>query len=195
MPKSLAACTGKYYKGSCRLLLSILLMRSILACLLIPVLLSGCAAQGTIVEKRSRQRPDSSMIGTEGVDSFVFRGPVGTSRQPTMVSGPQFWTETGGSYKFILRDQAGNVRSQLVTPAIFVQYNVGDYFNDTLPPVEAPSAKDHTTKVALHPDQAVQTHRQMAQTHRNRHRVAKHHRHLQSYKAIARRASSKTRQG
>lgn len=93
-------------------------------------LLTGCAFNGNIAEKRSQLRPDSSMIGTEGTASFVFRGPTGTSRPPITVPIPQLWTETGGSDTFLLRDQNGVVRSQMVTSEVAARYRVGDYFND-----------------------------------------------------------------
>ena len=150
-------------------------MRSTIAFLFIPLLLSGCAVQGTIVEKRSRLRPDSSVIGTEGVDSFVFRGPVGTSREPTGVSNPQYWPGTGGSYKFILRDGNGNLRSQLVTPQVFARYNVGDYFNDQLSPNENNSSKESTTRrTTAAPRYPARPHERVAQRHRTHRKVARH---------------------
>ena len=108
------------------------------------MLLGGCAAEGVIVEKRSRQIPDSSIPGTEGIHSFVFRGPTGTSRLPITVPGEEFWpAEPNAVCKFILRDRAGNVRSQLVTPEVFARYQAGDYFNDLQP---APPRGKHEAK-------------------------------------------------
>ena len=170
-------------------------MRSILTFVAIPVLLSGCAFQGTIVEKRSRLRPDSSMIGTEGTNSFVFRGPGGSLIEPNSISSANYWNETGGSYKFLIRDQAGNVRSQLVTPEVFLRYNVGDYFNDMGAPPPPRSAKDRSTKVGAIQRTSVPHQQQVAQKHRTHHRVAKLHRHSKRHNAIARRASDKTRNG
>ena len=151
-------------------------MRYTLAYLLIPILVGGCASQGTIVEKRSRLSPDSGMIGTEGVNSFVFRGPNGLSRQPIGVSDPQYWIATGGSYKFILRDRNGNVHSQLVTPDVFARYNVGDYFDDSLPPAQSNSSKEGATRKTASSKQTASPKRQLAQKHRSHRKVAKHHR-------------------
>jgi hypothetical protein len=151
-------------------------MRSnLLASFLSAVLLSGCAFEGTIVEKRSRQLPDSSMIGTEGVYSFVFRGPTGTSRPPITVPNPQFWTESNGMYTFLLRDQQGNVRSQMVTAEVFARCRVGDYFNDRGPACARSDAKDSKNVVtAVHQ----RRHQRMAQTHRTHRKVAMYRRHL-----------------
>lgn len=174
-------------------------MRSnILASLTISTLLAtrafGCAFEGTIVEKHSWLRPDASMIGTEGVYSFVFRGPTGTSRLPITVPNPQFWTETSGSYKFLLRDQQGNVRSQLVTAEVFNRCQVGDYFNDRGPACARPDSKDNKTTVAV--IQQRRPHR-MAQAHRTHRKMAMHRRHHSTSlrKAIALRASHRAPQG
>jgi hypothetical protein len=143
----------------------------------------GCAFEGTIVEKRSRLRPDTSMIGTEGVHSFVFRGPTGTSRLPVGVPNPHFWTETSGSYKFLLRDQQGNVRSQLVTPEVFARCQVGDYFNDRGPACARPDAKDSKATVAViqqrrhHRLAERRSNRKVAQARRSHRKVATHRRH------------------
>jgi hypothetical protein len=125
-------------------------MRSnLLTSFLIAMLLAGCAFEGVVVEKRSRQTPDSSMIGTEGVDSFAFRGPTGTSRPPITVPSPQFWTETNGRYSFLLRDRQGKAHSQMVTPEVFARYRVGDYFNDQQSPPEHSDSKSSKTVVAV----------------------------------------------
>jgi hypothetical protein len=170
-------------------------MRSnLLASSLVAMLLAGCAFEGTVVEKRSRQLPDSSMIGTEGVDSFAFRGPTGTSRPPITVPNPQFWTETNGIYSFLLRDQQGNVRSQMVTTEVFSRYRVGDYFNDRQPPSEMSDSKDsRTVATVIHH----RRHHRMAQTRRTHRKVAMHHPHhsSKSRKAITLRASHSVPQG
>lgn len=149
----------------------------------------GCAFEGTIVEKRSRQMPDASMIGTEGVHSFAFRGPTGTSRPPIGVPNPQFWTESNGMYTFFLRDQAGNVRSQMVTAEVFARCRVGDYFNDRGPACKPPDAKDSksVTTAVIHRRRNHRT----AQTRRKHRKVAIHRRHhaAKSRKAITLRAS------
>jgi hypothetical protein len=164
-------------------------MRSnLLTSFLITVLLSGCAFEGTVVEKRSRQLPDSSVIGTEGVYSFAFRGPTGTSRPPITVPNPQFWTETNGMHTFLLRDQQGNMHSQMVTAEVFARYRVGDYFNDRQPPRETSDSKDSKDVAAVihYP-----RHHRMAQARRTHRKVAMHRRHhsTKSRKAIALRAS------
>jgi hypothetical protein len=164
-------------------------MRSnFLAAFFAAILLSGCAFEGTIVEKRSRQLPDSTMIGTEGTHSFVFRGPTGTSRPPIAVPNPNFWTETNGMYTFLLRDQQGNVRSQMVTAEVFARCQVGDYFNDRGPACARPDAKDSKATVAVIHQRR---HHRMAQTRRTHRNVATHRKHhsAKSRKAIALRAS------
>jgi len=174
-------------------------MRSnLLASLFIAMLLAarafGCAFEGTIVEKRSRLRPDASMIGTEGVYSFVFRGPTGTSRPPITVPNPQFWTETSGSYKFLLRDQQGNVHSQMVTAEVFNRCRVGDYFNDRGPACAPSDSKDSKTTVTVVHQRR---HHRMAQTRRAHRKMAMHRRHhpAKSRNAIALRASHHAPQG
>jgi hypothetical protein len=170
-------------------------MRSnLLASFLISMLLAGCAFEGVVVEKRSRPLPDSSVIGTEGVDSFAFRGPTGTSRPPITVPNPQFWTETNGRYSFLLRDQQGNVHSQMVTPEVFARYRVGDYFNDQQAPPTHSDSKDSKTVVTIVHQRRCH---HMAQTRRTHRRVAIHRRHhaTKSHKAITLRASHLSPQG
>jgi hypothetical protein len=154
-------------------------MRSNLLTLFIAtLLLSGCAFEGTIVEKRSRPLPDSSMIGTEGVYSFVFRGPTGTSRPPIGVPNPQFWTENNGIYSFLLRDQQGKVHSQMVTAEVFARCRVGDYFNDRGPACARPDAKDGKTIVAaIHRRRTTAQVRHNAHPRRSHRALAKHRRH------------------
>lgn len=160
----------------------------------IALLLSGCAFEGTIVEKRSRQIPDASMIGTEGVHSFVFRGPTGTSRLPIGVPNPQFWTENNGMYTFLLRDSAGHVRSQMVTAEVYARCREGDYFNDRGPACARPDSKD--SKVVTAVIHRRRNHR-TAQSRRKHRKVAMHRRHhaAKSRKAITLRASRTTPHG
>lgn len=66
-------------------------------------LLSACANEGVVVEKRASASPFTYSLGVDG------------------------------SFKLILRDAQGNTHSQLVTPDVFNRYEVGDYFNDTQP--------------------------------------------------------------
>ena len=65
--------------------------------------LTSCAYEGVIVEKRSRPHPLYHSVGIEGV------------------------------YTFVLRDSAGALHRQMVTPDVFEQYAEGDYFNDLQP--------------------------------------------------------------
>jgi hypothetical protein len=185
----------KYYNvlRRCSLTKPLPMRSHLLASSLVATLLAGCAFEGTIVEKRSRPLPDASMIGTEGVDSFVFRGPTGTSRPPITVPNPQFWTETNGVYSFLLRDQQGNVRSQMVTAEVFARCRVGDYFNDRGPACERPDSKDSKAIATVSRDRR---HHQVAQTRRTHRRVAMHHRHhsTKSRKAITLRASHRAPQ-
>ena len=67
----------------------------------------GCAQQGVIVQKDSGPHPLYHSIGVDG------------------------------SYAFLLRDNAGAVHRQLVTPEVFERYAVGEFFND-LQPAPAP---------------------------------------------------------
>jgi len=170
------------------------LLASLVISMLLAVRAFGCAFEGTIVEKRSWLRPDASMIGTEGVYSFVFRGPTGTSRLPITVPNPQFWTESSGSYKFLLRDQQGHVRSQLVTAEVFARCQVGDYFNDRGPACARPDSKDNKTTVAVVHQRR---HHRMAQAHRTHGRMATHRRHhsIKPQKGIALRTSHRAPQG
>ena len=122
---------------------------SLLASFLIAMLLTGCAFEGVVVEKRSRPLPDASTIGTEGDNSFVLRGPTGTSRPPITVPVPQFWTQTNGIYTLLLRDQQGSVHSQMVTADIFAYFRVGDYFNDWQLPLETSDSKGKTVAAVI----------------------------------------------
>ena len=169
-------------------------MRSNLLAFFLIALLAGCAFEGTIVEKRSRPLPDSSMIGTEGDYSFAFRGPTGTSRPPITVPNPQFWTEANGMYSFLLRDQQGSVHSQMVTAEVFARYRVGDYFNDQQPPPQTSEAKDSKT---VEPVIHHRRHHRMAQVRRTHRKVATHHRHhsTKSRKAITLRTSHAVHHG
>ncbi len=78
--------------------------RNIVFYLAVVALLSGCAYQGTIVEKRFRPVPFSASLGVDAM------------------------------YDFRLRDSAAQIHSQMVTPDVFASYRTGDYFNDLQPP-------------------------------------------------------------
>ena len=75
-------------------------MRLHLSLLLSGVLLSGCAYQGTIVEKSHQPYP---MYLSHGIE---------------------------GKYTFIVQDKAGVRHRQMVTPEVFERYAIGQYFND-----------------------------------------------------------------
>ena len=72
-------------------------------CLAALPFLPGCANQGTIVRKQFQLLPFSLSLGLEGL------------------------------YRFEVRDRAGRIHRQLVTPDVFDQYALGDYFNDRKP--------------------------------------------------------------
>jgi hypothetical protein len=164
----------------------------LLASFLVATLLTGCAFEGVVVEKRSRPLPDASLSGTEGVDSFVFRGPTGTSRPPITIPNPQFWVGSNGMYSFLLRDKQGNVHSQMVTAEVFARYREGDYFSDCQAPPQTRDAKDSkTVEPAVH--HRVPPVAQTRRTHRTHRMVAKHHRHHKSRTAIKLRASHRLR--
>ena len=130
------------------------------------------------------------MIGTEGVHSFVFRGPTGTSRLPIGVTNPMFWTESNGVYTFILRDQQGNVRSQMVTAEVFARCQAGDYFNDRGPACARREAKDSKASVAVIQQRR---HHRMAQTRRSHRRVAQVRRSHRKVSMQRRHHSTKSR--
>lgn len=171
---------------------------NILVYFLVAILLGGCAGEGVIVEKRSRQIPDSSIPGTEGTHSFVFRGPTGTSRLPLTVPGEEFWpAEPNTVCKFILRDRAGNVRSQLVTPEVFARYQTGDYFNDLQAPPPARGKHDakNGTSIETIRVTAVQRRAKGYARHKTHARgsqraVAKRKSHYRKYSAQKRKARS-----
>ncbi|HEY0369844.1 MAG TPA: hypothetical protein VGC85_09625 [Chthoniobacterales bacterium] len=64
------------------------------------VFLTSCAYQGVIVQKQARPHPLYESIGIDGV------------------------------YSFLLRDNSGAMRRQMVTPEVFQAYAEGQYFND-----------------------------------------------------------------
>lgn len=76
---------------------------SILLCFVAILLSTGCAYEGVIVQKNATESPFYESVGIDG------------------------------SYSFMLRDSAGVVRRQLVTPQVYVRYEVGEYFNDLQP--------------------------------------------------------------
>src|SRR3954466_12830522 len=104
----------------------------LLLVVLLAVSLTGGAFGAVVVEKRSRQLAYVEVFECNGVHSFIFRGPVGTSRKPILVPPQEYWTAPeAGLYKFVLRYHSGNVCSRLVTPEVFARYRVGDDFRDS----------------------------------------------------------------
>jgi hypothetical protein len=91
--------------------------RTILICFVTAVLFSGCAYEGVVVEKRFRPVPFTESLGIDAI------------------------------YNFQLRDGAGQVHSQMVTPEVFASYRVGESFNDLQPP-PVQSGKDFRTPVS-----------------------------------------------
>jgi hypothetical protein len=146
---------------------------------LLAVIATSGAFAATVVEKTSQQLPDVEVFGCQGIHSFVFRGPKGTSRRPILVPPRADWTaQEAGLYSFLLRYQSGHVCSRLVTPEVFARYRVGDDFNDCAPAPSDRYQNDDSKTV-----QPVTHHRRRTAQSRPRshsaHRVAKHsHQHL-----------------
>jgi hypothetical protein len=142
--------------------------------LLLATGVTGGASAAVVVEKRSRQAPYVEVFECNGVHSFIFRGPVGTSRKPLLVPPEEYWTapREAGLYKFVLRYHSGNVCSRLVTPEVFARYRVGDDFRDNEVVTESVTEDSKTIQpVAQH-------HRKhTAQVRKRSHgrQVAKHH--------------------
>src|SRR5215213_2113881 len=82
------------------------------------IVLTSCAYQGVIVQKVSRPHPLYASIGIDGV------------------------------YSFVLRDSAGTLHRQMVTPEVFESYSEGQFFND-LQAAPAPAAEIATTHRTL----------------------------------------------
>ena len=83
-------------------------------------LLTSCANEGVIVRKDAGPLPFYESLGVDG------------------------------SYAFLLRDNAGSVHRQLVTPEVFERYAVGQYFND-LQPVGTPASNFKEVRTASTP--------------------------------------------
>ena len=136
--------------------------------LLLVTAFAGGAFAAVVVEKKSRQVPYVEVFGCQGIHSFVFRGPTGTSRRPILVPPQEYWTaREAGLYSFVLRYHSGNACSRLVTPEVFARYSVGDDFRDGAPaPSERIESDDSKTV------QPVTHHRH--RTAQVRHRSRKH---------------------
>ena len=135
---------------------------------------AGSVLGAVVVEKQSRQLPYVEVVDWQGVHSFVFRGPKGTSRKPILVPPQEYWkAHEAGSYKFLLRYQGGHVCSRLVTPEVFARYRVGDDFNDCAAPVERTTEDSKSVQpIAHHRKHTAQTRKQ----NRKSSSIAKHRR-------------------
>ena len=159
--------------------LNLISMRfKLLLVLLLAVSLTGGAFAAVVVEKQSRQLPYVEVFECNGVHSFVFRGPRGTSRKPILVPPEEYWTvREAGLYKFVLRYHSGNVCSRLVTPEVFARYRVGDDFRDD----EAVTERVTEDSKTIQPVEHRRRHTVQLTKHRtSSHRIAKHHREHRS---------------
>lgn len=155
----------------------------LLATSLVTVIFAGSVVAGVVVEKHSRQLPDTAVLDCAGIHSFVFRGPTGTSRRPIMVPPREYWTaQESGLYSFVLRYHSGNVRSRMVTPEVFARYRVGDDFYDR---AQAPSDRyesddSKATQPAVHHRHRTVQLRHNSHKHSSQRAIAKHRRHRHS---------------
>jgi len=156
----------------------------LLLVLLLSVSLAGGAFAAVVVEKQSRQLPYVEVFECNGIHSFVFRGPKGTSRKPILVPPEEYWTvREAGLYKFVLRYHSGNVCSRLVTPEVFARYRVGDDFRDD----EAFTERVTEDSKTILPIEHRRRHTAEIRKHRHTsHSVAKHH-HARHARLIAKR--------
>ncbi len=148
-----------------------------LAASLLVLPLAAGAFGAIVVEKKSRQVPYVEIFDCQGIHSFVFRGPTGSSRKAITVPPQEYWTaHEAGLYKFVLRYHSGNVHSRLVTPEVFARYQVGDDFRDHEVSSEQVQTEDSKTvqPVAHHRKNTAQVRKRK---HSQHHSVAKHRRH------------------
>ena len=111
-----------------------------LAGYLLLIAFAGGASAAVVVEKNSRQLPYVEVFGCQGIHSFIFRGPTGTSRRPILVTPRDYWiAQEAGIYSFVVRYSSGQVCSRLVTPEVFARYQVGEHFYDR------PAVRDYTS--------------------------------------------------
>jgi hypothetical protein len=189
--KLLAGTVRKYYNASqlpCLFPKPISMRTHILAGSLFAILFTSGAVAGVVVEKRSRQVPDTAVPDCEGVHSFVFRGPTGTSRRAILVPPREFWTaQEAGLYSFVLRYQSGNVCSRMVTPEVFARYQVGQDFYDREQPSERYQSDDSkTVQPVVQQEQRTAQLRHRRQKHASHRALAKHRRHHRSHRIAAR---------
>ena len=145
----------------------------LLAASVVALSLAGGAFAAIVVEKKSRQMPYVEVVDCQGVHSFVFRGPKGTSRKPILVPPEEYWTAPeAGLYKFVLRYHSGNVCSRLVTPEVFARYQVGDDFRDSELVTERVTEDSKSVQPVVHHRKHTA---QLKKRHKS-HSVAKHRR-------------------
>ena len=146
----------------------------LLAASVVALSLAGGAFAAIVVEKKSRTMPYVEVVDGEGVHSFVFRGPKGTSRKPILVPPQEYWTAPeAGLYKFVLRYHSGNVCSRLVTPEVFARYRVGEDFRDSELVNERVTEDSKTIQPVVHHHRKHTA--QLKKRHKS-HSVAKHRR-------------------
>ena len=156
----------------------------LLVLLLLATLVAGGSFAAIVVEKRARQLPFVEVFECNGVHSFVFRGPRGTSRKPILVPPEEYWTaREAGLYQFVLRYHSGNVCSRLVTPEVFARYSVGDDFRDSEPATERVTEDNKTVQPVVHHRKDTA---QLRKHGHKKHHVAKRHRAHRS-RLVARR--------
>jgi hypothetical protein len=146
---------------------------------------AGSASAAVVMEKRSRQLPHVEVFGCQGIHSFVFRGPTGTSQRPILVPPREYWTaREAGIYSFVVRYSSGRVCSRLVTPEVFARYQVGEHFYDRPAVRDTYSSDDSktTAMVVRHRHTIAQAwpRSEKRKTHRA---VAKHRKHQRSKSA------------
>jgi len=141
---------------------------------LLALAFAGSDFAAIVTEKQSRQLPFVEVVDCQGIHSFVFRGPKGTSRKPIRVPPEEYWTvREAGLYKFVLRYQDGNTCSRLVTPEVFARYRVGDDFRDSEPFTERVTEDSKTVQPVVHHRKHTAQTRKHARVSRQ---VAKHRR-------------------
>lgn len=112
--------------------------------ILATALLTSCANHGTIVEKRARPNPFAYSAGIDG------------------------------TFSFLLRDQQGNVHSQMVTPEVYEHYQLGDYFDDQQPASATSRSGFNKDNAAADDSKAVKpvVHRRHTSAGKRKHHVA-----------------------
>jgi hypothetical protein len=152
-------------------------MRSkLLAVSFLALLTAGSTFSAVIVEKRGRQLPYVEIVDCQGIHSFIFRGPTGTSRRPVLVPPREYWVaREAGLYQFVLRYHDGHVCSRLVTPEVFARYNVGEDFREC--PVMDNSQVEESKTVQPVVHHRTRTAQLKSRKHSSHRVAAKHRRH------------------